>query len=354
MSIALLKDPSKAHEILDDLEALFWTLLYAALNRFEHTSSFNMSIFNDHDFEVVNGIPTGRIVGGKKKKDALDDISVTVEFTSQPLQSLITTLSEALSEYYQYRRAANARKKVADKNPNNAAAKRSYDAALKQLNERHATLSKPSYWRELFKEELEKKDAWPQCEAAPMVLYPPRTEEQGFRLFEASIATSAAMFGPNAPTNTTTPTSNHPVEEAVGNPGDDVLSCDEGNEGDQDEILDATFVPLPEAGTVVGTPDIYPSPTTTPSHQLQLTTAYSFESDSSEEEGPASPSRKRTHEDLDVAIGGPLLKRYRSEGLPRLTHPPPAPLQPIVSRRSRQPRAFTSGEVHGNVPSRSK
>lgn len=67
MSIALLKDPSKAPEILDDLEALFWTLLYTALHRFEYTGAFSISIFNYRRFELLNGVPTGRIVGGSEK-----------------------------------------------------------------------------------------------------------------------------------------------------------------------------------------------------------------------------------------------------------------------------------------------
>ncbi|KAI0771348.1 hypothetical protein BC629DRAFT_763524 [Irpex lacteus] len=114
MSIALLKDPSKVHEILDDLEALFWTLLYRALHRFEYTGAFSISIFNYRRFELLNGVPTGRIVGGSEKGGALSDIPIIIDFTCQPLQNMITALSVALTDYYHYFWNAMRSKKVAD------------------------------------------------------------------------------------------------------------------------------------------------------------------------------------------------------------------------------------------------
>lgn len=159
-------------------------------------------------------LPVGLWVA-RRRGGTLSDIPIIIDFTCQPLQNTNTALSVALTDYYHYFWNAMKSKKVADKDPTNTAAKKRYDAARKKFDEHHTILSEPSYWLQLFKEELNTKDGWPECDVAPTVLYP------------------------------------------------------------------------------------------------------SSGSSSSDDEGLASPSRKRAREDLDVAVKRPVWKRYRLEDMPR-------------------------------------
>ena len=60
MSIGLLTDPEKQHDILDDFEVSFWSLLYGASHYYAHDfSSLDLSIFDEKRREPL---PEGKRV----------------------------------------------------------------------------------------------------------------------------------------------------------------------------------------------------------------------------------------------------------------------------------------------------
>ena len=188
MSIEVLKNPDKLHEILDDLESSFWTFLYAALHRFEHKSKFNMDVFTYHKPEYENGAPTGRELGGNEKQEALRDLSKTVQFSCKPLQKLIKKLAAALDDYHTSSATMISKKSLLEDDPEDARAKRLYDVALVTRNELYTELSDPSWWIQQFKDALE-KPGWID-DVATREIYPERTQKQEAQLFEINSRTS--------------------------------------------------------------------------------------------------------------------------------------------------------------------
>ncbi|KAI0703015.1 hypothetical protein BC835DRAFT_1410814 [Cytidiella melzeri] len=84
-SIAMLADPLKAHEALDDFESVFWAVLYGVMHRFDHTN--NATILVDmFDEKYPIALPNGAIayIGGRAKRFALDTLDTGLRFTSLP------------------------------------------------------------------------------------------------------------------------------------------------------------------------------------------------------------------------------------------------------------------------------
>ncbi|KAI0702995.1 hypothetical protein BC835DRAFT_1410786 [Cytidiella melzeri] len=108
MSIAMLADPLKAHEALDDLESVFWALLYGAMHRFDHTNNATILIkmFDEKD---PTALPDGSIayIGGSGKRAALGKLHTGLRFTSLPLQTLICRLANEWDDYYIAQTAAS-------------------------------------------------------------------------------------------------------------------------------------------------------------------------------------------------------------------------------------------------------
>lgn len=154
MSIGLLEDPDKIHEILDDLqvEAIYWTLLYSALHTCKHDGDFGLDILN-HCRQEINkdGEETGRTLGGTFKRAALrGPLSLTrsVTFKCEPLQDLFSDLSEALENYYRAVEDLNRAYGRAARHPAGAA------IAQEKLNEQRAAISAPSFWSGMFQTAL--------------------------------------------------------------------------------------------------------------------------------------------------------------------------------------------------------
>lgn len=239
---------------------------------------------------------------------------------------------------------------------NNLASELAYDASDIDLQEqhrnacatweaKHAELSSPAHWRNRFEKVLARKD-WLKGDVAKTVVYPRRTEEQGLKLFEAGVASSTTFRIINPKGDT--------ADKATDKNGPGGASSDEGDGNNASDNLDSTFIPIPEADRNVGPPDLGPSPPTSPSHQLHIPTPFAAEyySSSSEDEGVATPSKKRTHEDLDGAVGRPLSKKLRSTDIP-------LPMLPLprggASRSGKSRRAPASGEAKSAaVPGPSK
>ncbi|KAI0087092.1 hypothetical protein BDY19DRAFT_995175 [Irpex rosettiformis] len=290
MSIAMLRNPDKVHEILDDLEAIFWTFLYATLHRFRHTSTFNIEAFSWWEDEQCDGAPTGRVLGGQLKNEALPYIPNTVKFACKPLQNLITVLSLALYDYYNYVNTSSILNAVVDEDPTDVDARERYETVCAFRDRQHALLSKPAFWRKKFDNAL-KKGGWID-DISTDALYASRTAQKGDPAEQ-----DAEEENPNVPPR---------------------RKEDDAYEVGIDENMD--FPLILEADRDVNTLDPGPSSPLSSSYQTNipppsppgLNSSQSEDNDSS----PPSPSimaansRKRTLEDLE---GASLSKRPRSD-----------------------------------------
>lgn len=83
ISIALLFNATKPHNIFDDLESLHWVLLYVAVRCFKFTGRFNSQVFDEFSENVDQA--SGQIVFGGASKNFWLTIP-TMEFKCNPLE----------------------------------------------------------------------------------------------------------------------------------------------------------------------------------------------------------------------------------------------------------------------------
>lgn len=195
MSIGLLEDPEKTPDILDDLEALFWTFSYCALHTAKHIGDFDMDIFHFYRRELdEHGKETGRVLGGKLKKDALGgQVSLSVAFKSEPLQDLFEDLSGALDDYYYAAKIFELERvqQQASRQPAGVAiAQERLDEQLEctaiareRLNEQHAIISAPLFWMEKFQTALDASE-WHSDDGVVYPSSPGIMVEYGRQAFE--------------------------------------------------------------------------------------------------------------------------------------------------------------------------
>ncbi|KAK7688395.1 hypothetical protein QCA50_008768 [Cerrena zonata] len=99
MSIALLRDATKLHDIFDDLESLLWVLLFFAVRNFKYTGKFNMRVFNEAT--EVSDTENGRIVlGGDWKLTWLLQEVYKMGFVCKPLQDFFDSYSRLHLDHY--------------------------------------------------------------------------------------------------------------------------------------------------------------------------------------------------------------------------------------------------------------
>ena len=143
MSIAMLEDPFKTHDILDDLESIFWSILYGAIKYFSGTVTFDMKAFFSQSEIEING--RLHVVGGGMKKGLLESTSLTnIPFDCAPLRELISHLSRVWRKYYR------ARVDVSEA-PSNEEARQEYETQREKL-------SKPAFWLDIFDQLLKRSD----------------------------------------------------------------------------------------------------------------------------------------------------------------------------------------------------
>ncbi|CAL1708621.1 unnamed protein product [Somion occarium] len=99
ISIRLLSDPYKRHEVHDDLESCFWVLLYHALHYFEHNQPKVRPIFFDEMNPVEQDDGDLQAIGGGGKIAMLTVQLHTYKWTCQPLDTLIHKLGSIFDEY---------------------------------------------------------------------------------------------------------------------------------------------------------------------------------------------------------------------------------------------------------------
>ena len=63
----MLQKPTKKHDITDDLESLYWTILYTAIYRFKFTGEFDPRLFDEY-FPHPDPVFGQIIVGGQTKR----------------------------------------------------------------------------------------------------------------------------------------------------------------------------------------------------------------------------------------------------------------------------------------------
>lgn len=99
MSIALLRDATKLHDIFDDLESLLWVLLFFAVHNFKYTGKFSMRVFDEAT--EVSDTENGRIVlGGDWKLTWVLREAYKMGFECKPLQDFFNSYSRFHSNHY--------------------------------------------------------------------------------------------------------------------------------------------------------------------------------------------------------------------------------------------------------------
>ncbi|KAI0087887.1 hypothetical protein BDY19DRAFT_1057943 [Irpex rosettiformis] len=184
MSIGLLQNPKKAHEILDDFESIFWTKLYGALHRFKHTGGIDMGVFTENHPKVDAGY-TDLVVGGDRKYTILAMFPLAVKFSCKPLQTLLKRIARAIKDYYDAKYRLSSAEDAAANDPDE-----DQDDDLSEAREmfemQHAKLSDPKFWKSTFKLALDRKD-WELDDLMLVDPYPIRTEEQETQQIESSL-----------------------------------------------------------------------------------------------------------------------------------------------------------------------
>ena len=95
MSFLLLQDPEKLHDMLDDLESVFWVTAFCALDRFLRPNRIGpMTMFDEERVD-----DEGRTVGGLEKSvTMLTGTLCLKKFTCPTLQELIYECSQFWAE----------------------------------------------------------------------------------------------------------------------------------------------------------------------------------------------------------------------------------------------------------------
>lgn len=100
MSIPLLENPDKLHDLVDDLESVFWVFVYVAVKHFSAPDQVTpyrmMRMFNEEELGSQ-----GQIVGGSRKTHCLffGDLSTT-DFTDDALEKLLSHLGSCWHMYH--------------------------------------------------------------------------------------------------------------------------------------------------------------------------------------------------------------------------------------------------------------
>lgn len=188
MSIDLLNNPAKVHALIDDLESVYWVLLYGALHFFSHGNPTILLATNFFDDHAVRADRDGNLqdVGGKSKLDLLlNETFKDFPFDCRPLRELVTKLSASWGEYYVTLQMAKFS-----------------DFGRSLYDQVHARMSDVSYWIDIFTEALKSPDWEPNDAVADK--FPARTSLQSrqhvsvavSRTYDSShLATSAENAG---------------------------------------------------------------------------------------------------------------------------------------------------------------
>jgi hypothetical protein len=338
MSIRVLRNPLTPHELFDDLESTYWTMLYGAFHRFRHTEMIQMDMFSQAHYRR-----DGVVTGGKDKISALFTMGSLLTFKCRPLKALFLSLSKALRAYYTALFDLDDAKESAALNPSNknSASVREAQAAA---DFHYQKLSKPSFWREELKAALTMEN-WIENDILEEDWYEKQTQEEATQKFEFVSRTSYAQnkrkegAGPN-----------HQETENLEEAHDSgESSCEEdGNEGPPagnrgfDGIDGIGPISDPQQNTGSSRPVASSLPTSPSAPQFALRPPR-FESPVSEVSDPESQpvTAKRSFFEDDSTVAGPSnaeprrrQKRFKVALRDQPSSPSPAYSGPSVTERS--------------------
>ncbi|KAI0683687.1 hypothetical protein BC835DRAFT_1423088 [Cytidiella melzeri] len=335
MSIGMLQNPLKAHEILDDCESIFWTMLYGALHRFKHNGPrFDMSIFTETRHQE-NADGTASRVGGIAKKHALT-IMDTLAFVSTPLRELLATLAEALDDYY----TAKYKFMKAERRNNPS----TLSAARKAFDEHHAMLSDPAYWRRQFDFYLDQK-GWVDDVVAEDP-YPEMTADRATqRLEEAERSTWTAATASDVPEAGPSMETNDQDDDVGWQPSDN----EDVGVGTEDELDGIGLMTASQITSPTRLQNLDPSSPASSQPQAYRTLASGSSQSSHASISPSTSSRlKRSRDDFEgFAPGSSNRETRRRQKKFKSLSPIPAP---IFKRRGAVGRPRTqTGEADGST-----
>lgn len=99
MSAFLLQDPDKTHDLLDDLESVFWVMAYGALKLFAQPGQ--QLLLRVFDEQLVDD--RGRCIGGQGKEVSILKFA-RVTYTSEILQAVMRDFCKSWWKYHMARR----------------------------------------------------------------------------------------------------------------------------------------------------------------------------------------------------------------------------------------------------------
>lgn len=180
MSIALLRNLGKIHNLNDDMESLSWVTVVALLKYFEHNNKdFDMSMFDDIRFTKELGADVA--VGGDQKGIWLYDVHATnaykkTAWTSMPLTDLVRALCKLYAK--SHRTYHNERAELEDD-----------DVAQGKLFQ-DAYLPSPQTLLAHFTKTMALKEGWPKEDDTIPDQFPRKTKAKTERMAHAAILAS--------------------------------------------------------------------------------------------------------------------------------------------------------------------
>lgn len=143
MSILSLEDPNKIHDIVDDLESVFWVFIYSTIERF---SPYKDNPFKDiFDYHTADP-ESGQCWGGQMKYGCIFGPNLPkFQFGSPYLLELIEKCKWLWHAYHTGLRGATVF--------------RSHPETRAEIMAQHELVKKPSHWVEVFADALRDHDA---------------------------------------------------------------------------------------------------------------------------------------------------------------------------------------------------
>ena len=97
MSCLLLQDPERLHDIVDDLESVYWAFVWAVMDHF----ALPNQLLSKADFEEAKLDSHGRTIGGNNKQSAiLTSVYPGLRLSSKPLENLLRLCNSSWHKYH--------------------------------------------------------------------------------------------------------------------------------------------------------------------------------------------------------------------------------------------------------------
>ncbi|KAI0070050.1 hypothetical protein K474DRAFT_1745074 [Panus rudis PR-1116 ss-1] len=91
MSLAILENPHKPHDIFDDAEGILWILLYTAAHYCKHNGAVDLNMFDEMTKGAKNSDSAPIVIGGSLKRNWIQD-KLLLKFSCPALDKLVHEL----------------------------------------------------------------------------------------------------------------------------------------------------------------------------------------------------------------------------------------------------------------------